>query len=127
LNGTLWLPDAVGASAPETERNFTVPIAMHATLALQLGWTFPLAPAPAMAMVELRGSDGQVLASTMLGLPGPSNATLQADLPAGPCRLHFSTRGGSDGSSHGDFLDFRLDGVARQAFDAATAGRPEAM
>jgi hypothetical protein len=121
---TLWLPMTTGANMTETSVPFRLngTADLHVTLRLASSLT-PVSAA--MAMVELRDARSAILAQAMFMPPGmdPNQQTLMAaNATAGMYTLHFSTRGGSDGSAHGDYIEYRIQ--AQQAYVAAPDSPP---
>lgn len=109
-NGTLWLPPTTGADPAESRVPFQLNATADVLVTLRLGSTLtPIATAD--AVVELRDASGDVLAQATFSSPGmpPNEKTLHAaQAAAGSYGLHFATYGGSDGSSSGDYIAYRI-------------------
>lgn len=110
VNGTLWFPVTSGPDPVESRVLFQLNATVDLKVTLRLAST--LAPiSTAQADVELRDASGAVLAGTTFNPPGvePNERTLEvASVPPGAYGLHFATRGGSDGSSGGDHIAYRI-------------------
>lgn len=111
IAGTIWIPSPSGSEQPETSVPFRLngTADVHATVSV----ASTITPVPTADVVaQLRDASGKVLAEAMFWPPvaEPSEQDLDADaLPAGDYELHFAMWGGSDGSSSGDRIDYRIE------------------
>ncbi len=114
VNGTLWIAPPSGNERSESRVPFRLNGSADVLVTLHLGSTVtPFATADVIA--QLRDEAGNVLAQATFSPPGlePNERTLQAaGAPAGACELHVAAWGGSDGSSGGDYLDYRIEARA---------------
>lgn len=112
--GTAWLPSATDRRS-EARVPFVVnATGMDATAHVSLGarWMIDLPKPTANVMAELRGPEGETLATATLGATRPEATLSTEDLPAGAYALVLLAYGGSDegrAGGWGDHVDFVLD------------------
>ena len=109
VSGTLWLTPPSGPRPSESVVPFQLNATADVRVTLRLAST--LTPVnTADGDVHLRDANGTVLAHATFAILGSPHQSLRAAaLAPGAYGLHVALWGGSDGSSSGDYLEYRIE------------------